>query len=697
MSHAIQNLEKLLRPQSVAIVGASPREGAFSAQLVKAVRSLGYAGDVFLVNPRYEEIDGAPCYPSLAALPGRPDCVLYAVGDQRLAEAVEAAAECGIRGGVIFGRAHGDGPDGRPIQSAVAAIARSSGMAICGANCMGFLNLLDRIQVTGMPFASFGRADGVSLISHSGSTWSGMTGNRRGVGFDFAISAGQELVTGVGDYIDYLLDLPSTRAVACVLETLRDPEAFLRAADRADGKNIPIIVLKLGRSEDGKRFAVSHSGAISGATAAYDAVFRQRNVIQTRTLDELLDTIELFKGDRRPRNSGLVLGTDSGGERQLIVDIAADVGLGFAGLSPSTLTHLEELLDPGMEAANPLDYWGDGQDVMAPCLTAMAEDPAAGMVVMATNMPAGRPFSNQCADAVIAVRQQVAKPVALMGNIATTMDPAGLDRVRAAGVPVLMGTESGLRAIRHFLDYAGRVPRDQHAARRSQAEAGLKKRHFPGQRDGILSSAEGFALLREFGIATAPFARVDGEADLAGFIARHGLPVVLKIDDPAVPHKSEVGGVLVNIGSDEAAREGYGVLKQRHPDAPIIIQKQARGRELILGMTTDPDFGPMITLGLGGIYTEVFKDAVMLPPPVTRDEALNALRSLKSFPLLAGVRGEAPVDLDGLAAAVVAFSHLCVELRGVVSEIEVNPLLAGPDEALAVDCLTVLSREFSHV
>lgn len=689
MTNPSQYLSKLLRPRSVAIIGASPKEGSFSRNLVKATKSLGFGGDIYLVNPRYDAIDDQPCYPAISSLPTTPDSVLYALADQRLVPALEEAAAAGVGGGVIFGRAHGGDEGGESIQDAIRSIGRSSQMSICGANCMGFVNLVDRIQVTGMPFPSLGSPSGASLVSHSGSTWSGIVGNRRDLGFDFAISAGQELVSGVADYVDYIVDLPTTKVIACVLETLREPARFLEAVAKADSKGIPVIVLKLGRSEIGQRFAVSHSGAISGSAAVYEAVLRKHNVIQVRTLDELLDTVELFARSPKLPVPSLALGTDSGGERQLIVDIATDIGLDFAKLGDDTNDKVQALLDPGMEAANPLDYWGDGADVMAPTLSAMAEDAAVGLVVMAANMPGGRAFMRQCADAVIAVKQATDKPVALMGNIASTMAPEGTARVRAAGIPVLMGTEPGLRAIKHFLDHARRTPIPKSEANGSGVVVDGVRSVLENLPAGSLSSADGFELLRHQELPVTPFSMVNSASDIDEFVGAHGYPVVLKIDDPDIPHKSDAGGVYINLRTREEVGTAFSKLKTRHPHAPVMIQKQASGRELILGMTTDPDFGPVVTLGLGGIYAEVFKDVVILPPPFDREAALAALKSLKSFPILAGARGQQPTDIDKIVDAVVAFGRLSLEVEGLVSEIEINPLMAGPNEVFAVDCLAV--------
>lgn len=679
----------LLRPRSIAVVGASPRPGSFGANLATAIQSLGYAGAVHLVNPRYDRIGTATCHPDLSSIPGGVDCAAFALGDTLIVDAMEAAASAGVKGAVLYGRAHGETAAGRPRVEEIRAIARNAGMAVCGANCMGFLNLPDRLQMTGMPFRDLPAPSGVALISHSGSSWSGLVGNRRQMGFDYAVSAGQELATGLADYIRYFLEQTNVRVIACVLETVRDPAAFIEAAELARARDVPIIALKLGRTEAAKTFAISHSGALSGSSAAYDAMFARLGVISVRSLDELLDTAELLAMTRPMTAPGIALGTDSGGERQLIVDLAADRGLPFATLQPQTLAAVGAHLDPGMQPSNPLDYWGDGGDVMAPVLTEMARDPGVGVVVMATNLPPDRNFSEMSAAAIRKVHQATDKPVVVMGNIATTLSPGLAADLRGRGIAVLMGTETGLAALHHLRHY--RFGQQAGASARADAlplpqEALALLETAP---QDSLRSLDGFRLLQSVGIACAPVVDVCTPGDIAAFAARHGLPLALKIDDPAIAHKSDQGGVILNIRTLAEACSALALLRKRHPGAPIIAQAMAEGVELILGMTTDPDFGPLVTLGLGGIFTEIFRDTTAIVPPFTPATALRALQSLKGYPLLTGARGRQPVDLDALCALIARFSTVAAGARGRIAELEINPVLAGPNGALAIDCITL--------
>ena len=446
-------LDRLLKPRSIAIVGASPREGSFGNMIERSIASLGFQGQVFLINPKYSEIHGRPAYASLQDLPTAPDCVAMAIADAALPAALATAAHAGAGSAVLFGRSYGVDSAGREITQTLAAIAQEADMQLCGANCMGFVNLDAKLQMTGFPFETLRDPGHVALISHSGSTWSGIVGNLRGMRFNTAISAGQELATGVAQYMDYLITQPSTRVICLVLETVRQPAEFLAALDRARATGIVVVALKLGRSERGQAFAKSHSGALSGSADVLDAVFIRHGVVIVHTLDEMMDTAELFAATRKPHNGSFALGSDSGGERQLIADLAEPLHLAFAPLSAATVERLSGLLSPGVEATNPLDYWGDGQDVIADCLLAMAEDPAVGTVVMATNMAQGQDFMVTCSQALEKTWAASTKPIVLMGNVSATMSPAECNRFRAMGIPVLMGTETALRALAHYGAY----------------------------------------------------------------------------------------------------------------------------------------------------------------------------------------------------------------------------------------------------
>jgi len=699
VSDPVSGLDRLLRPRSIAIVGASPREGSLSQRLLSALEPMGYAGEVHLVNPKYPEIGGRKVHPDLASIGKVVDSAVLAVGDVQLEAAFDAVVAAGIPSAVVMGRGqeHAPRPDAPTLLQRLGAKARRAGVAVCGANCMGYVNRLDAIQVTGMPFKRLGPAGGVALVSHSGSTWSGLLGNQRGIGFNIAVSAGQEMATTMAEYIGYLAGLPSTRVIACILETVRDPAVFIAALDDARERGIPVVILKLGRSAAGQAFAQSHTGAMSGSVAVHEAVFERHGAISVRSLDELLDTCEIFLRSTKPPRRGVGVVTDSGGERQLIADLAADVGLGFAGLHPATAARLAESLDADIAPANPLDYWGDaGSSILLPCLEGVAADPGIGITVLASNMVTGRDYPLECSAALETLKRRGEGEVVLMGNISSTLSPTEGARLRDAGIPVLTGTETALRALRHFTRHHFDAPAPSRVPA-PPADAPARWLDRFAQRDaGVLDAATSFSMLADFGLPLAPWI-VTGDVEAAvRFADQAGYPVVAKIDAADLAHKSDVGGVIVGIDSASALRSAVSRLQALGFGANLLVQKQVTGTELIVGMSTDPQFGAVFTVGGGGVFVEVFHDVALCLPGDAEATILAKLESLKVCKLLKGARGRKPADLTAIARVIARFMDMGTALAGRIDEIEINPLMVDGASIAAVDALVVLQPKASH-
>jgi acyl-CoA synthetase (NDP forming) len=687
-------LEALLRPRSIAIVGASARDGSFGQRLLNSITSGRYRGAVYPINPRYAEIAGHRCYPDFKALPELADCAAFAVSDDVVEAALADAADAGVRGGVLFGRAY-EPPGGGPSRiERLAAIARTAGMAVCGNNCMGFFNSVDGIKMSGDPPPLPETSGTVGLISHSGSTWSGLIGNQRDLVFNYAISAGQEIATTMADYIEFLLTSPETRVIACLMETVRAPERFLAAVEKADRLGIPVVVLKLGRTERGQRFALAHSGALAGSDAAYGAIFERHNVIRVATPDELLDTVELLRSPRRPGAGGIGIVTDSGGERELIVDLATDIGAPMAEVTPATSARLADILDPGMEPQNPVDSYGDGGMLLEECLGALANDPGVAVVALATNLVHGRPYARASSTAIEHAFAATAKPALVFGNIHSSVSREEATRLRALGVPVLMGTTTALTAMRHLIDWQRRRNETRTAPPalppRPMLDAAREQVRGPALGHGAsdaLQLPQALRLLELFDIPASPSAFT---ADVAATVAaaeRLGFPVVLKTAAPDILHKTEARGVALGLRDRAAVAEAYTRIAA---SCGKLVQVQAQaptGTEVLLGMTNDAQFGPMVTVGLGGVLTEILADIVTFQPPISAAAARGYLERLQGYKLLQGYRGRPKADLDALALAIERFSVLCATIGPLFAAIDLNPVIAAPSGALAVDAL----------
>lgn len=689
-----ERITALLRPRSIAVVGASAREDAFGQRLLAAILSWRYSGAVYPVNPRYPALQGLACYPSLADLPAPVDCVAFAVSDERIEAALAEAAAAGARAGVIFGRCYEAVAPGRPGKpERLTALAREAGLAICGINCMGFVNFLDGLKVTGNPPGIDDRPGGIGLLSHSGSSWSGTVGNQRQLAFSYCVSVGQETTTSLADYLHFLVAQPETRAIGCILETVRDPENFLAALAAAERAGIPIAALKLGRSEQGRRFALAHSGAISGRDAVYQAVFDRHNVSRCSSLDELTDTLELLACERKPTTDALGAVTDSGGERQLLVDLAEDVGCRIAELSPRTAAKLEAVLDPGMTPVNPVDSYGDGRTLLAECLEPIAADEAVGLAALATNLVYGRPRTLAASlEAAQRVHASTPKPVVVLSHLHSSVARDTARQLRGMGIPVLMGTRTGLAAIRHFLSYHHRRAGGGTAAgpdpEFSAATVERWRRRLAGA-TAPLDAADSLALFADFGGPVVPGTVACSEAEALRAADGVGYPVVLKTAAPAVLHKTDLGGVLAGLHDRGALSAAYQRLASAHGPRVQVQRELPAGTEILLGMVGDPHFGPLMTLGLGGILVELLGDVVTFLPPVDEAEARAQLARLRGYPLLRGARGRPAVDLTELGRVISRFSWACVALGQELAAVDINPLIASRGGLAAVDALVI--------
>ena len=643
-----------------------------------------------MVNPRYDTVLGLPCVPTLADIDGPVDLVLIGVPDAVVEDQLVLAARRGDRSAVLYGSLFdGEHPIDGGRRDRVASIARSAGMALCGGGCMGFVNVTAGVRAVGYVERDTLPHGPVAFISHSGSVFSAVLRTRRHLGFTLVVSAGQELVTTAASYLEYVLDSGGTRVVGLLLESLREPDLLRAGLARAAEQGVAVVALTVGGSEAGRAMVVAHSGRLAGADGAWEALFDAYGVVRVGDLDELTDTLELFAAGRRaaPGGRGIATVHDSGAERALVADLAESVGVPFAPLGDDTGRRLRALLDPGLVPGNPLDVWGTGADteqVFGGCLEAMAEDEAVSAVALAVDLVEEYDGDASYPNAVIAAAATTTKPVVVLSNLGSAIDADAADRVRAAGVPVLEGTRSGLSALRHLLDHPGRrtstapLPDLDHERRREW------RRRLA---DGPLSGTDSFALLDAYGIPT-PRCRQVSSPDSAAAAARAiGFPVVVKTDEPSIGHKSDVGGVVLGVTTAAAAAAAYRDLATRLGSRVVVSATAPEGVELALGVVRDPDLGPLVVVGAGGLLVEVLADRVVRLAPLDEERAREGLARLRASVLLDGVRGAEPTDRDAVARAVVALSYLAVDLGDALEALDVNPLRCGPWGCLALDVL----------
>jgi acetyltransferase len=695
-------MDRLFRPASIAVVGASPK-GGYGLRTLRNTRALGFEGRLYAVHPTHREVDGVPAYPTLGDLPEVPDAVAAAVPAHAVSGVVDEAAGLGVGGMVVYaaGFAERDA-EGRARQAGITA-ACAGRLPLIGPNCLGLASFRGRAALWGieMPYGHAGADGTVALAAQSGNMSLTMMLSGRLPAVAYGVSVGNQAVLDLADCLGYFLTDPGVRVVGLVMEGLADLGRFRRLAEQAAERDVAVVVLKVGRSARGEAATVAHTGTLAGRDGAYDALFRQTGVYRVDDLDEMIALCSLLAAPKRPRPGGsLAVYASSGGECGLVADLAEDVGAELAVLDAATEAALAAALPDYAKITNPLDLtassWGN-QDVYRAAAQAMGTTPGVGAVAFVGDSPThSDPLPDMGWPEMVggAAEAEIDVPVALM-TTTTDIVPGLVSLAREQGVVLLAGVRPALRAI--ALASAPRnvvpVPDPGPSEVRPHARALL------GLAGPDPTESDAKRLLGAYGVP-APAGDAAEDAETAVAIAgRVGHPVVCKLQAPGLAHKSDVGGVEIGLADDDAVRDAYDRLMKRGaealgPGAPLAVRVERMagpGVELIVGGRNDPA-GPLVVVGAGGVLTELVADAACLLWPFGPDDVRAALARLRIAPLLDGYRGGPPADVEALADAVVRVGRLLADLPEV-GEIDINPLLCRPEGCLALDALIVRSGE----
>jgi len=684
-------LDPLLAPRSVAFIGASRRPDSPGNAMVRMPKLAGYAGRLYPVNPSYDAVEQIKCYPSLAALPEKVDHVVLGVANAKLEAALEEAIAHGAGAATIFASGIPEGGDDGALIERIKRRARESGIALCGGNGMGFYNLDSDLRIVAFDSALDMQRGPITLIAQSGSAFGALSHNDRRLGFNLSVSSGGEWVTTAADYLDWALEQETTGIVGLFLETVRDPAGFVAGLKKAACRGIPIVVLKVGRTPESAAMALSHTGALTGNDAAYEALFDKYGVTRVEDEDEFAATLLLLSHPKKPARGGLAAMHDSGGERELMVDINSGIGVPFASISAETSAKLQARLDPGLAPVNPLDAWGTGANAeqeFAKLMIALLEDPDTAMGVLFADIRDNYYLSDQYANAMMTAAAVTDKPIAIATNYSLVRHENIARRVTATGVPVLDGTVEALKAVKHALAY-----RDFQATLDADDEgpvpAETRDRWLRRLAAGPLSEQDGLDLLDAYGIRTPRRQRAVTQAEAVHAAAMIGFPVALKTAHPGIAHKSDAGGVKLDLHDSAAVGAVYDDMA-RHLGPAVLIQAMVgKGVEAALGAINDPEFGPYVMIAAGGVLIELLDDRAVALAPISRAKAGGMIGRLKLRKLLAGLRGAPPADEPALADALWRLSHLAYDLRDGLRELDINPIIVGPSGAVAVDALIV--------
>ena len=667
--------EKLLRSRSVAIVGAS--ETAWWPKVIfENLRDAGYDGNVYLINPRYETLWDSPCYPDFAALPEPVDHALVIVPADAVPGILADGVAHGLAAASVYSAGFSEGGDaaGAARAAELRALCDDSGLALCGPNCMASISVRERLFAYPNPRLLGLRPGPVGAVFHSGGSlqfWLDSAGER-GVGFSYAISSGNETGLDLADYLNFLVEDPETRIITLLIEGIRRPDAFVAAVAKARAAGKPILLVKIGASAAGKTQALSHTGALAGDDAVFDAVCARYGLVRCHTLDDMLETLLVALTGRVPATRGVAVVAGSGAVTGLMLDHGEADGVRFAEFTPETIAAIRPLLLFGTRVGNPLDCgplaWRAGEDYVTLC-RAILDDDNVGALALLGMQPKSLPaLSDPKGYAAIAAATE--KPVVGFARIKENVTPEGVAFAESAAIPFLQGMPETLRALDALALHGERI------AKKIPALAA------PAGRVENLESAAWGELLRSHGL-TPPRAAFAASADAAVAAAEAiGFPVALKLVSPQVSHKTEVGGVRLNLAESGAVARAAGEiaagLAAARPGAVLdgyLVQEMVDGVEMIVGARDDPQFGPYLLVGFGGVFVELMRDVALRLLPVDTEMAAEMVDELAGRAILDGFRGRPPADRPALSAAIAGLSAFYLDHRPFLSDLEVNPLI----------------------
>ncbi len=686
----LSSIHNMLNPRSIAVVGASPRM-AYGGRMLAAALKASARVNVYPVNPRYEEVQGVQCYPSVTALPETPDVVCVVVSSEQVLDVLNESHQKGTKAAVVIsaGFSERGTQEGRDLQAQVTAFARESGLRISGPNCLGLANVKDDIWVSASSRGAEGLGGSVGLVCQSGASAFGPFLNRAidsGIGLSYIISTGNEADLDFSDFVRYLLDDDDTKVIAGFVEGFKDAKKFIKVAKLAAERGKPIILIKIGRSELGAKAAQSHTAALTGLDALYDAALTQYGVIRVSDYDELLEVANLLSNSPAPAAKGLAVVSHSGGISSLTADMCGQIGLDLPVLNDAARDGINSVLKGFGWASNPSDVTGfANSDSFPEIMQFMANDPAMGTLVVASS------GGDSQATQVIAQRDLAkAMPLAFLWT-GSRQETAGLDMLKKASIPVFYTPNrlaSGIRSLIDYHDWLGHrgtsgFP-ETTAINAEQQAAATKLAATSGI---ALSEHHSKGLIGKWGVPITRESLVQNADDAVAAAGEIGYPVAMKADVINLPHKTDAGLVMLGLKDGAAVREAFDMLKSNAAQAGAVgqdlngisVQEMiVDGVEVIVGVSYDSQLGPTILFGSGGVMVEVYNDVALRLCPIDKSDALAMISDVKGARLLEGFRGRLAADIDALADTLVRVSQMAAQLEGSLAELDINPLMVLP-------------------
>jgi acetate---CoA ligase (ADP-forming) len=705
------NLAPLMKPASIAVVGASQRMTR-ATRVVANLQRFGYAGRIFPINPRYSDVLGLPCYPDLASTPACADSVVVAIPAEQVPGVLRAAVAAGVRAAVVLSSGFGEaGPEGKQRQAELEHLAAEHGLLICGPNCYGVFNIRLGASTFSADMAGPLRPGPVGVVSQSGGFSHAIAEylmQQRCVGLSYIVSCGNQAGLTVEDYVAYLVEDDDTQVVGAFVEGFKKPEAFRQAAARARALKKPIVVLKVGRSENARQAMLAHTGSLAGTPEIIEAVLKQSGVVQVTSLNEMIDTLALLPAARRHTPRGWRVGVLSGlgGECGRAADAADRAGIELPRLSAASVETMKSFMPDFANPRNPLDGTGamyEDPRLFPQLFDVMLREEAIDVVAVNLRVniprPGGGAPSRQFSRAMIeALPKSPGRFVVAFSSFAGgDLDQEVVSALADAGVPFLESTETTMLALRHAREHRRFLDRPElaHPSGPAPRDSRLAAPRASPRLCGPLGNADAMQLLRGFGVPLAETIAVKDAEAAAAAADRLGYPVVLKIDSTDIAHKSDVGGVRIGCGDGAAVRMAFGEMLDEvrrrapaaHLDGALVQRMVTGGREMILGVMTDPLFGPAVVCGFGGIFVEQLRDVSLRVPPIGPADAAAMIAELRGAAILSGEH------VDALADTIVRLAALAEAHRHSLRALDINPLLVLDDGhgVVAVDWLIELA------
>jgi acetyl coenzyme A synthetase (ADP forming)-like protein len=697
-------MKALFEPESIAVVGAAREKDKLGNIILRNLISSGFEGSLYPVNPKADQILGMKCYKSLSDIPEKVELIVVVVPNYIVPAVIEEAGEKGVKSAIIITAGFKEiGLEGAELERKVGNLAKMYNMRILGPNCLGLINRHHNMNATFT--RNYPQKGRIAITSQSGAICTSILdwATRTNVGFSKFISVGNKVDIDEADLLEYLREDDETAVIGMYIEGTNRGEQFLRQATEATRLK-PILALKSGRTSSGAKAASSHTGALSGSDAVYEAALNQTGVVRARTIDEFFDLLLIFGLMPLPKGDGVAIVTNAGGLGVMAADATSDFGLTLASFNGETIEKLKEYLPAEANFYNPVDVLGDAPaDRYEFAIKTVMDDPNVSMVLVIL-APTDTVDIMSVAKIVAGFGGKVDIP--LVATFVGGKDcEEGIELLREAGIPHYESPDRAMKALSAMVNY--RNMRDSRGDMEPVVVEGDKERvreilDTVKTEDRLtLREDEGKEILKAYGV-TVPIETIANTAEEAAEIAcRIGYPVVMKIASPDIFHKTDVGGVAVGVSNAEDVRTNFDIItrrsKERMPQARIdgvSIQQMLSGREVIVGMVRDDQFGPVLTFGLGGIFVEIMKDVSQSIAPLTRSDVNTMISSIKAFPILSGARGRKPADIKTLKEIIFKVAQISVDFPEI-SEFEINPVMVGDEGegAGAVDALVTIRRE----